>query len=144
MLGKINILFTRSKLAAKRISSLVLTVFMLQVIAAGFCAPMVSVAPVKQVSMMEHCMTGGMSMADTSIDKTMGAHACAHCDLPDVHLAVDKHSIDAANLVMDLVVLAIVPTALDMKVLAFVDVSPGVLTPQNSLSTFYLNLRTRV
>ena len=144
MLGKANILFTRSKAAAKRISHLVLAVFMVQVIAAGFCVPMVSAAPVKQVSSMEHCMTGDTSMSGMQMDKSMSKHACAHCDLPDVSISLDKHVFSADDIAVDFVVVAIAATTDDVAVATFSDSPPDLLSPQTSLTTFNLNLRIRV
>jgi hypothetical protein len=146
MLGKTNILFTRSKAAAKRISSLVLAVFVLQVVAAGFCVPMVKAAPVKQVSAMEHCMAGNMQMSAQmqDMDMTMQAHGCPHCDMPDVNISFDKHSFDVADIAADFVLIALVPTALDVPTATFVDSPPDLLAPQTSLTTYNLNLRIRV
>ena len=146
MLGKTNILqrfhFGRSKAAAKRISSLVLAVFMLQVVAAGFCVPTSNATPVQQASAMEHCMDKNMSMA--GMDKNKAEHACAHCDMPDVSISLDKHSFDVADIAADFVVVALVPTVSDVPTATFVVSPPDLLSPQTSLTTFNLNLRIRV
>ncbi len=146
MLGKANILqrchFGRSKVVAKRISGLVLAVFMLQVVAAGFCVPTASAASVQQVSAMEHCMDKNMIMA--GMDKSKAGHACAHCDMPDVNIPLDKHSFDVADIAADFVVVALVPTVSDVPAATFVVSPPDLLSPQTSLTTFNLNLRIRV
>jgi len=148
MLGKANILFTRSKAAAKRISHLVLAVFMVQVIAAGFCVPMASAVPVQQVSSMQHCMTGDMPMSEHAsgmqMDKSMSQHACAHCDMPDISISFDKHSFDTADIAADFVVVALVPTVSDVATATFVVSPPDLQTQYTSLSTYNLNLRIRV
>ena len=151
MLGKTNILFKRSKAAAKRISSLVLAVFMLQVVAAGFCVSTASAAPVQQVSAMEHCMAGNMPMSAqmqgmdmSKMDMTMQAHGCSHCDMPDVNISFDKHSFDVADIAADFVVIALVPTVSDVPTATFVVSPPDLQTQYTSLSTYNLNLRIRV
>ncbi len=148
MLGKTNILFKRSKAAAKRISSLVLAVFMLQVVAAGFCVSTASAAPVQQVSAMEHCMVGNMQMSaqmqGMDMSQKMSPHGCSHCDMPDVNISFDKHSFDVADIAADFVVIALVPTVSDVPTATFVVSPPDLQTQYTSLSTYNLNLRIRV
>jgi len=152
MLGKLNIFFTRSKAVAKRISSLVLAVFMLQVVAAGFCVSTASASPVQQVSAMEHCMTGevqvvgqmSVQMQGMDMSQNMSLHACSHCDMPDVNISFDKHSFDVADIAADFVVIALVPTVSDVPTATFVVSPPDLQTQYTSLSTYNLNLRIRV
>ncbi|MDQ6981183.1 MAG: hypothetical protein Q9M46_06860 [Ghiorsea sp.] len=145
MFGRIKNIFKPVKASAKRISTLVLSVFMLQVIAAGFCVPTVSAAPVSQASNMEHCIGSSMSMAEMSnMDKPMDVHACAHCDLPDVSVSFDKHDVDKISFAVVFVVVAIMPTALDVETAIFVVSPPDLQTQYTSLTTYNLNLRFRV
>jgi len=143
--------FTWFKSAAKRTTGLVLTVFMLQVVAAGFCAPMASATPVKQASSMEHCTSLGMPMAhtiavDTAVDANMDMqHACAHCDLPDASIALDKHAFAVADIAAEWMIIAMaVTTTADIAVVSFVNSPQDLRKPSTSLSTFNLNLRIRV
>ncbi len=146
MSGKANILqrlrFGRSKAAAKRISSLVLAVLMLQVVAAGFCMPVSNAAPVSQVSAMEHCMDKTMSMAD--MDKSKAKHACAHCDMPDATVAWDKHTFSSDNIAVTFMVVAMAATIHDMAAPVWVELPPDLFLTPTSLTTFNLNLRIRV
>ncbi len=142
MLGKTHILFKHSKAGAKRISSLVLAVFVLQVVAAGFCVPTASAAPVQQASAMEHCMDKNMSMA--GMDKSKAKHACAHCDMPDVSISLDKHVFTADDIAVDFVIVAMAATTLDMAEPTWAESPPDLLSPQTSLTTYNLNLRIRV
>ncbi len=144
MFGISTQLFSRSKAAGKRISGLVLSVFMLQVIAAGFCVPTVSAASVSQASNMEHCMTSSMDKQTMSMDASMAKHACAHCDMPDVNISLDKVSFNIADIAADFFVVAIVPTALDVEANTFVVSPPDLQTHYTSLSAYNLNLRIRV
>ena len=153
MFGRIRNLFTPTKTATKRISGLVLSVFMLQVVAAGFCVATASAAPVQQVSAMEHCMAGNMQMSaqmqnmdmsTVDMNQSMSAHACSHCDMPDVSISFDKHSFDAADIVADFVVIGHVPTVSDVATATFVVSPPDLQTQHTSLSTYNLNLRIRV
>ncbi|MBN4060538.1 hypothetical protein JYT78_00555 [bacterium AH-315-I20] len=145
MFGISTQFFSRSKAAGQRISGLVLSVFMLQVIAAGFCVPTVSAAPVSQASNMEHCMGSTMNMDEMNMmDESVVTHACAHCDLPDVSVSFDKHDVDNVSFAADFVVVAIVPTALDVETATFVVSPPDLQTHYTSLSTYNLNLRIRV
>jgi len=151
MLGRIKNFFTPTKVAAKRMSSLVLSVFMLQVVAAGFCVSTALAAPVQQVSAMEHCMAGNMQMSAqmqdmdmSKMDMTMQAHGCSHCDMPDVNISFDKHSFDVADIAADFVLIALVPTVSDVPTATFVVSPPDLQTQYTSLSTYNLNLRIRV
>ena len=144
MFGSIKNLFKPAKASAKRLSHLVLGVFMLQVIAAGFCVPTASAASVSQASNMEHCMTSSMDKQTMSMDASMAKHACAHCDMPDVSVSFDKHDVDNVSFAVDFVVVAIVPTALDVEAGTFVVSPPDLQTHYTSLSTYNLNLRIRV
>jgi hypothetical protein len=148
MLGRIKNFFTPTKVAAKRMSSLVLSVFMLQVVAAGFCVSSVSAAPVQQVSQVEHCMAGNMQMSaqmqGMDISQNMRSHACAHCDMPDVNISFDKHTFDVADIAADFVLIALVPTVSDVPTATFVVSPPDLQTQYTSLSTYNLNLRIRV
>lgn len=148
MLGKYNILFTRSKAAAKRMSSLVLSVFMLQVVAAGFCVTTASATPVPQVSAMEHCMVGKMDMSSQmqgmDMSQSMATHACSHCDMPDVNIAFDKPTFDVADFSVDFVVVAILPTTSDIHIATYLDAPPDIGAASKQLTTFNLNLRIRV
>ncbi|PCI02712.1 MAG: hypothetical protein COB79_01690 [Zetaproteobacteria bacterium] len=148
MFGQMKNLFTPAKTAAKRISGLVLSVFMLQIVAAGFCVTTASAAPSQQVSNMEHCMVGNMQasekMSKMDINQNMATHACSHCDMPDVSIAFDKHTFEAADMAAIAVVLAIVPTVSDVQVSTFLEAPPNILSLQNNLSTYNLNLRFRV
>lgn len=148
MLGKSNILFTRSKAAAKRMSSLVLSVFMLQVVAAGFCVTTASATPVQQVSAMEHCMAGKMDMTSQmqgmGMSQNMATHACSHCDMPDVNITFDKPTFDVADFAVDFVVVAIVYTISDIRIATCLGAPPDIGTVSKQLTTFNLNLRIRV
>jgi len=151
MFGRIKNLFKPAKASAKRISALVLSVFMLQVVAAGFCVSTASAAPVQQVSAMEHCMVGNMKMSvqmqdmDMSkMDMTMETHACPHCDMPDANLSLDKHTFDVSDIVADFIVVALVPMASDVATETFVVSPPDLQTQYTSLTTYNLNLRIRV
>ncbi len=144
MFGSIKNLFKPAKSSAKRLSHLVLGVFMLQVVAAGFCVPMVSAASVSQASNMEHCMTSSMDKQTMSMDTSMAKHACAHCDMPDVNISLDKVSFNITDIATDFFVVAIVPTALDVEAGSFVVSPPDLQTHYTSLSTYNLNLRIRV
>ncbi|MDQ7002861.1 MAG: hypothetical protein Q9N02_09290 [Ghiorsea sp.] len=143
MFGFLTQYSLRTKAAGQRISSLVLSVFMLQVIAAGFCVSTASATPVSQVSAMEHCMTRNVSIHGMN-DQDVVKHTCSHCNMPDANISFDKHSFDVADIVADFVVIALVPTVSDVATATFV-VSPPDLQHQNtSLTTYNLNLRIRV
>ncbi len=148
MFGRIQNLFKPAKASAKRISRLVLGVFMLQVVAAGFCVSTASASPVQQVSAMEHCMVSSMQNAEhmQSMDtnQNMVKHACSHCDMPDVNISFDKHSFDVADIVADFVVVALVPAVSDVATATFVVSPPDLQTQYTSLTTYNLNLRIRV
>ncbi|MCF6208329.1 MAG: hypothetical protein L3J61_02925 [Ghiorsea sp.] len=146
MFGHIKNIFMPLKASAKRISALVLSVFMLQVVAAGFCVSTASASPVQQVSAMEHCMVGNMKMPVQMQDmnQAVASHACSHCDMPDANISFDKHSFDVADIAVDFVVLALVPTVSDVATATFVVSPPDLQTQYTSLLTYHLNLRIRV
>lgn len=147
MFGFLTQYSLRTKATGQRISSLVLSVFMLQVIAAGFCVSTASATPVSQVSAMEHCMIGNtsMPMQMQGMDhQKIVKHACSHCDMPDVNISFDKHSFDVANIVADFAVIALVPTVSDVVVATFVVSPPDLQYQYTSLTTYNLNLRIRV
>ncbi|MDQ6983605.1 MAG: hypothetical protein Q9M44_02710 [Ghiorsea sp.] len=153
MFGRIKNLFKPAKASAKRISTLVLSVFMLQVVAAGFCVSTSSASPVQQVSAMEHCMVGnmkmsvqmqGMDMSKMDMNQAVATHACSHCDMPDVNISFDKHTFDVTDVAADFVVLALVPTVSDVATATFVVSPPDLQTQYTSLTTYNLNLRIRV
>jgi len=145
MLCFINQFFTRSQTAAKRLSSLLLAVFMLQMIAAGLCAPLLSASPVQTSASMQHCMDDGLSMMDeTMADDSMQIAACVHCDIPDISIFMDKHSFGAADFNADLFVLAVMPTSSDVAVPSLVAFPPVVSALRHSLSSFHLNARFRI
>jgi len=153
MFGRAENISMLLKASAKRISALVLSVFMLQVIAAGFCVSTASASPVQQVSAMEHCMVGNMKMysqmqdmdmSKMDMNQAMATHACSHCDMPAVNISFDKHTFDVVDIVADFVVLALVPTVSDVATATFVVSPPDLQTQYTSLSTYNLNLRIRV
>ncbi len=143
MFGRILSQLLPAKAVSKRISGLVLGVFVLQVIAAGFCVSTASAAPMPQVSSeMAHCMGGNMSGMD--MHQGMAKHACSHCDMPDATISFDKHSFDVADWAAHFVVVALVPTVSDVQAATFVVSPPDLQTQYTSLSTYHLNLRLRV
>jgi len=152
MLGKANTFFTCSKATVKRVSSLVVAVFMLQVVAAGFCATMVHAEPVKQVSAMAHCSASsmhvsGLAMSDMQM-ADMGEHsmehACSHCDMPDINISFDKTTFSPADLAADMFVVALVLTPSEVDVATFTDAPPYLSQLRTNLHHFNLNLRIRV
>jgi len=152
MLGKVNILFSRSKSVAKRLTGLMLAVFMLQVVAAGFCATMVHAEPVKQVSAMAHCSTSSihvssMVMSDmqmSDMDNHAVKHACSHCDMPDINISFDKTTFTPADLAADMFVVAFVSIPSEMGIATFTEAPPYLSQRQTNLHHFNLNLRVRV
>ncbi|WP_038247206.1 hypothetical protein [Ghiorsea bivora] len=153
MFGRIKNLFSPAQATAKRISGLVLSVFVLQVVAAGFCVSTASAVPVQQVSAMEHCFAGNMQtsvqtqdigMSKVDMNQSMVNHTCSHCDMPNVNISFDKHSFNVADIAVDFVVVALVPTVSDVTTATFVVFPPDLQTQYTSLSTYNLNLRIRV
>jgi len=155
MLGKANTFFTCSKATVKRVSSLVVAVFMLQVVAAGFCVTLVDAEPLNQVSAMAHCSASAMHkssldmaamhMSDADTDVHTVEHACAHCDLPDIGLTLDKHAFSsAADVAADYVVIAIAATTADVAIATFAHSPPDTPVSYNTLNSYNLNLRIRV
>ncbi len=141
-------LFSWSKVAAKRATALFVAVFMLQIIAAGFCATMVGAAPAQQVIAGAHCATSaqhlsGLNMANMDMSSKTTNYACPHCDLPDINVSFDKTTFTTADLSADYFLLAMMPIA-DVVVITF-DASPPHLSQlRTSLHSYNLNLRIRV
>jgi len=148
MLSKANIFFTGSKARLQRISSAILAVFMLQVVAAGFCVSMANAAQVHTasndmpMSVMQHCATSHMTMEHA--EKTMNHHACAHCDMPDFSMTFDKHVFSADDIAVDFVVLGLAATTADVAIATFAHSPPDTPLFYNTLNTYNLNLRIRV
>jgi len=142
------------KFSRAHMASTVLLVFMLQVIAAGFCMPMANAAvgskhsdaPVATshhpMNTMNHCQ--GMkaeSMSKAAEQQPAAKHVCAHCDFPDINISLDKLSFDFDQATTVLFVVSVLPPAQTLSLPDFKNLSPPTRT---SLFTFDLNQRFRV
>jgi len=142
---------TWRKSAMKRASSSVIAVFMLQMVAAGFCMPLLAAAPVSAPAMMSHtahaaemthCMTEvkAQQHQHSDVDQT-STHTCAHCDLPDVNISMDKHLFSMDDMGSALLFVTHVAARQSIVVAHFQHLSPPLRT---SLFSFDLNQRIRV
>ncbi len=135
-----------NRLSSQRVAGYVLAVFMLQVVAAGFCVPMASAQSAAmekhQLSEASHCMQSAMSQ-QMSHDREHEAttHVCTHCDLPDLAMALDKHVQVMDSGIALLWFVAVVPSVQTIAVTHFQNLSPPLRT---SFFTFDLNQRFRV
>lgn len=148
-LNSINLLTWRKSLA-QRAAAYVIAVFMLQMIAAGFCVPMASAAATQmekqQTSKATHCMQSPMSQemsheqSQASVNDTV-EHVCTHCDLPDLSLLLDKQVqvLDSATPLI--LFIGLLPSLQTITIADFQNLSPPLRT---SLFTFDLNQRFRV
>ncbi len=131
-----------------RVAASVMAVFMLQVIAAGFCMPSAAAAPVETAHemMMAHCDTGSSAQVSTHQHSGDDEHTCVHCDLPDVNLSVDKDDAHALNHLLNQLALAQLFVAYAPTVASTIARSSPFLLPpvRTSLDTFDLNQRIRV
>jgi len=142
------------KFSRARIAGSVLAVFMLQVIAAGFCMPMANAAVVSKhsdalvtashhpMNTMNHCQ--GMkaeNMSKAAEQKPAAKHVCAHCDFPDINISLDKLSFDFDQATTLLFVINVLPPAQTLSLPDFKNLSPPTRT---SLFTFDLIQRFRV
>ena len=136
-------LFTCAKPRLHRITTIVMAVFMMQVIAAGFCVTTASAAPfsmeVQHASDTDHCAGMNMDSAKPKSDKT--EHACAHCDLPDVSVCLDKQASNIDYVDALFIFVALIPSTHALPVSDYQSLSPPLRT---SLFTFDLNQRIRV
>jgi len=149
MLRQFTNLFTWSKAVSRRVTHLVLATFMLQIVAAGFCVTLVNAAPEKQLLAASHCNTASkqmssMGMTHTAMDDKAAAHACSHCDLPDVNITFEKTAFSTADFAADLFVLTTILNISDVAMATFTESPPGLSTSLTPLQTFHLNLRIRV
>jgi len=130
---------------SQRVAVSVVAVFMLQVIAVGFCVstahatatPMV----MAQSSDMNHCNHVSMAAEKPMGNETQAEHVCAHCDFPDVNLVLDKQVLSFDDVTSVLLYVMFVPSVQSVEVEAFTNLSPPLRT---SLFTFDLNQRIRV
>jgi hypothetical protein len=123
-----------------------MAVFMLQIIAAGFCVPAAVASPVSMVpqlaSEMNHCKHSAMDKGvQLHSESDAVNHVCAHCDLPDLSINLDKQTFDLAHTALILQFVSLVPTVQTIVAPDFHNLSPPIRT---SLYTFDLNQRFRV
>jgi len=148
--GAINLL-TWKKRFSQRVAAYVLSVFMLQIIAAGFCISTASAAHVSGATQQNvakpHCMATTMKSEMLSShesgmnDKKTVSHVCVHCDLPDLSFAADKlaTTMDHGSVIFVFVSLLLPTQAINVA--DFSNLSPPLRT---SLFSFDLNQRFRV
>lgn len=137
-------LFADAKTRSQRITTAVMAVFMVQIFAAGFCVTTTSAAHAApaMTAVANHCAEMSMDMAAPQ-NSEQGKHA-SHCDLPDASFILEKLSTSDVDLSIQLYVLAVVPMAFDVEVSSFSTIPLDLVPLRTDLSSFNLNLRTRV
>ena len=107
-------LLTWDKPRIQRVAVSVVAVFMLQVIAVGFCisAANATAAPMmmEQASKMNHCEHSSMIQDKRMSNKTQAEHVCAHCDFPDLNLVLDKQVLSMDDVTSVLLYVVLVPS----------------------------------
>jgi len=130
---------------SQRIAASVIAVFMLQVIALGFCVSTASATEIpmqmEQTAQMSHCDHSSMVQDKLMANETQAEHICAHCDFPDVSLILDKQVLSLDDVTAALLYVVLIPSAQSVVVAEFSCLSPPLRT---SLFTFDLNQRIRV
>jgi len=138
-------LFAWKKSFSQRIAASVIAVFMLQVIAVGFCVSTANATEMpmamEQAAQMSHCDHSPMAQDMQMPNETQAEHVCAHCDFPDVNLVLDKQVLSMDDVTSALLYVVLIPSAQSVVVVEFTSLSPPLRT---SLFTFDLNQRIRV
>lgn len=127
-----------------RVAASIMAVFMVQMVAAGFCMPSLSAAAVEtsHEMMMSHCETSQATEIDHHHQSSDNAHSCIHCDLPDLSLTFDKDIQAFSHIAPDLLFVAFMPQLPSVSITGTsLYYSPPLRT---SPVTFDLNLRIRV
>ncbi len=128
----------------QRIAQCVMLLFVFQVFAVGLCVPTSLAADLEPTKneVAQHCMSDAVmpDMQQHHSDEN-AAHACVHCDLPDLLVSADKTTFSLDDVALILPLSEQNRVFLPLRMTYAVCFSPQL---QTSLLSHHLNQRFRV